>query len=167
MHSYITVRTKRPKIRPNQGFWNQLGTYERRLAAKKETAEPIVSSGLNESWARESSAMFATCRGIELENLADICFESLRDPDIDKKQALLLCLDFIWGRGVLAVEVDWLVAASRVLDESVPEPACADLILRELTDPSSEFQEQWEGEIYPEHVEMVLKCLEIPIQNET
>ena len=99
------------------------------------------------SWARQSNALYACCRDMGLpENaLRDACFgqvceyyrhhnhhryhhdhhdrhhknNSNRINKHDKlDQILFVALDFIWGRGVLAVECDWLAELCRALDRT-------------------------------------------------
>jgi hypothetical protein len=180
--AYRHVQARRSIVKPNTGFWYQLELFAKNLsnAGANSAAPPSLTrtATVDAKWAKASSAVYATCRDVQessteddatKQNLIKECFDALRQPGLDLEQVLCVALDFLWGRGVLAIEVEWLVHVCRTLDErttatslSAPvTPSAAQVALQLLTDESSPFCEQWAGEMYPELVESVQKALRV------
>ena len=64
--AYVAIKKRQPKIYPNPGFWKQLKEYEEDAL---QADESVVASGritIDAVWAKESTAMFAACRDIEI-----------------------------------------------------------------------------------------------------
>ena len=165
------VRSRRPKIRPNRGFWIQLERFEsevnasRRRERGRDTQEEEEADGSNcfdnetsvssrgssddtaniidTNWAERSCALYSTCRSIpdlmyHPNNEGNLMVvlphkhnnnnnnNNLRAGDDDNKSALeshcyrvlCVCLDFVWGRGVLQTDLEWLL----FLCDRLPSP---------------------------------------------
>ena len=156
--AYVQIKTRRPKISPNGGFWQQLRVWEHRVANNMTESRSDESSRnpVDAEWAQSSSALYSTCCESDgmMADLLYACFQRCKSADLD--QVLFVALDFIWGRGVLGCDVDWLVALCGYLEEhnETAEQASA-TALRMLTSSDSKFTLQWSGEVYPEQIERV------------
>ena len=119
------------------------------------------------SWAKESNALYATCREnpdvLKESNL----FASLADIDNEetRKSVLTVCVDYIWGRGILEIDLGWLKYVCDTLDLA-PAPgetrilSAPHIVQDILRDESSDFWSIWAGEVYPNQIEKVLERLE-------
>jgi hypothetical protein len=178
--AYRHVQARRSIVKPNTGFWYQLELFAKNLsnpaAASASVGSPLSTASIDAKWAKASSAVYATCRDVQQsstkddsakQNLTERCFDALRQPGLDLEPVLCFALDFLWGRGVLAIEVEWLVHVCRILDERTAStllnspltPSAAQVVIQLLADESSPFCEQWVGEVYEEWVERVQKAL--------
>jgi protein-tyrosine phosphatase len=114
------VESRRPIVCPNRGFWEQLQRFEDEVEKSKgrQGAEPASStvppdiSGRRElmvdiDWAQKCSAVFSTCHQIpeifQSEEITNGLSEATRREA--QEQILTVCLDFVWGRGVLDVDL--------------------------------------------------------------
>jgi hypothetical protein len=188
--AYIHLKQQRPSINPNEGFWQQLliwqhqhkptattvtdSTSTAKIAATQESvSEPVV----DRDWAQTSSTLYSACRE-QMEGSSDLsnaCFDRcLALTAKDRKQTLEVCLDFVWGRGVSAQDVDWLTALCQFLaeqdiatkttdndnDRSVANNVSVQhQVLAILEDVNSDFGSQWSGEIFPEQMERMQQAL--------
>uniref|UniRef100_A0A7S3DMM3 Protein-serine/threonine phosphatase n=1 Tax=Entomoneis paludosa TaxID=265537 RepID=A0A7S3DMM3_9STRA len=205
--AFVHVKKRRPHVQPNNGFWAQLLSYEKQCQqarqqknANSDDEEVVVSSlvlsqqqqsndvsTIDKEWAQKSSALYGACRDMELpeEAFIDGCFGQLAQlqhpvTDIERNAILNVALDYIWGRGVLEVEVDWLALVCRALDQQgdttlVERPdeddnnavaasglfgnRSCDVVAALLKDPDSEFCFTWTGEIYEHQVIRVFTAL--------
>jgi len=172
--AYTHVKSRRPPVQPNPGFWRQLVLYEKLLVKQQgdtqsEKEEDSAQPPIDDKWVKESTATYAALRHIESlqEEISEHCFgrrlqQSLNSGDKNGAvdHVLNVSLDFIWGRGVLPVEVDWLVKICAVLDAQQVVPCATERVKSMLLDPdSSQFGQDWAGEIYDKDVEKVLTAL--------
>lgn len=98
-------------------------------------------------------------------------------------QMLQLCLDYIWGRGVLKVDLEWLAYICRLVDDGgggddnggiedkerdeegrnnknyKQKQLLVDTVISITQDPESDFCTMWAGEIYPEQIDLVIRTL--------
>lgn len=159
-------------VNPNEGFWEQLEQYEHELLSvskqcqdnhyKDDTGQDY--QGTNEhfdsTWALRSSALYSTCR--EISGSTPVVIERSwyrlanfqTHEQID--QLLFVGLDFLWGRGILDVDLDWFMHLCRHIP---PKQAPFQRVRVMLKDPESKFSQTWSGEIYPEQVHKILNAL--------
>ena len=160
--AYLHVKARRPKSNPNPGFWKQLKTFEEQRHKKCETGLPGVTGDFDLVWATQSNAVFATCRSIPeaLQEIEPIQRLSQISSQEDREHVICVALDFIWGRGVLDIDIKWLSFVCEVLDnEQTGEPSS--LAVRSvLRDTNSEFWDRWSGEIYEPEVTRVLQSID-------
>ena len=153
------------------------------LSASSEENTVIV---IDKDWAKRSTALYGACRDMELakDSFLEGCFARVKGfiqqkhklGQADARMEMLnVALDYIWGRGVLPVEADWLAQLCQILDQeyrsiitkkerasisvSDSTDSSADLIEAILQDPDSEFCSTWAGEIYPHQIECVYTAL--------
>jgi rhodanese-related sulfurtransferase len=177
--SYVILKQRRPSINPNEGFWQQLMIWEHRTATTT-TATTVTSTTaktaayqepepVDRDWAQSSSALYSTCREMEGPDLFHACFDRCLTTK-DRKHTLEVCLDFVWGRGVSIVDVDWLAALCRFLaengngnttsnDSSMASVSVQRQVLVILEDADSDFGTRWSCEIYPKQMERIQQAL--------
>jgi len=126
----------------------------------------LMTDSIDIGWALQSSSIFSTCK--ELSN-HDLCQNSnLIGPlctveTLDqKKQLLFVCLDFVWGRGNLDIDMEWFAfiyehACDRSLgDDSV---SMDDLLKDLLYNQESQFLQFWGGEVFLKDIERLLAAV--------
>jgi hypothetical protein len=120
---------------------------------------------LDASWTLHSNAVFVTCgeirEGLNQERSWQRLGSLLKSLEqLDK--LMLVCLDFVWGRGVLDVDIDWLIHVCRHLISLLVESSSSSSIQQRLKvmlqDPESEFSQIWSGEIYSKDIDRILKA---------
>lgn len=173
--AYVVCKTKRAMVNPNEGFWKQLGDYEKTLKKEHSTSSSrsdaiaTMDNTSMKEWARRSQALFATCREIPQVLRTQDCWRLLDygsvpeggnvDNDNDNSYSfnhkamtklLTIGLDFCWGRGVRDEDIDWLlfVCDQFSLNDGMTMMIQPRAIVRDIvTDADSEFSEAWSGEI--------------------
>jgi hypothetical protein len=166
--AYGVCKTRRHKVNPNQGFWKQLQEYGTKLNMERrdittgcENGAPGTLLGELKDLVLQSNAIFATCRELSIRQMCNNThfsgiFTRLKSAE-QMKQILNVCIDFVWGRGILDVDIDWMIFICRHLlprdFKVLPEEAVEDL----LTNPESDFCQAWAGEIYQKDVGRVLE----------
>jgi len=160
--AYLAVRKRRPMVNPNPGFWKQLEAFE--TYCRNKNSKNVVSDSpgqfeFDTEWATRSNALFATCR--ELPGVVEKaeCFRQLSYAE-NLDAVLFVALDFIWGRGLLDVDVDWLACICRILDKTSAKVHAANRVKAMLTSDESKFNLIWAGEIYEDQIERVLAALQ-------
>lgn len=172
--AYMLCKKRRPLINPNPGFWEQLKKFEKWLSEKEEGKlkssphfDPKVDTKrrFDALWAQQASASYSTC--IELPQhiiFTEDCWKIFVDQEkaivANASHFLFVCLDFIWGRGVLLADLEWFGFICQRLENtrqmtsdfhnqtvSIFEQA-DDMV----TIATSEFSEHWTGEVYEEHI---------------
>jgi hypothetical protein len=133
------VQSRRPRARPNPGFWTQLTIYERRLAGEKAVQPDFFEYTI--AWATRSVATFQTIHNLGLSS-QDL-FPELT-PDVNVQRIMGVALDYVCGRGVLDADLAWLSAVARRLEEIGLDPKAA--VDVHLSD-GSEFAESWSAEL--------------------
>jgi hypothetical protein len=165
--AYRVCKTRRPKVYPNHGFWKQLQEYETKL--KIEQSEIPTSTGYIQialskdqlkDWALQSNAIFVTGRELSIVQMTknghfNMIISGVKTVE-QMTEILNVCVDFVWSRGILTIDIDWMVficqhALPRDL-QNLPEEVIEDLI----TGPESDFCQAWAGEIYQKDVGRVL-----------
>jgi hypothetical protein len=198
--SYILLKQRRPSMDPNEGFWQQLLLWQHRTTAARmdttrtaaATSTSIIGTGtiaktatsqepepVDRDWAEQSSTLYSTCWEIVMEgadrDLFHACFDrciSANALDRNHIHTLEVCLDFVWGRGVSAADVDWLTALCRFLaemdntngnindnDGSMARVSVQRQVLAIIEDTDSNFGSQWSGEIYLKQMERIRQAL--------
>jgi hypothetical protein len=165
---FLHVKARRPVTSPNPGFWDQLKVFEDkcRNTSIDETLPASQHHSFDENWARKSNATFVTYKEIPelVENdeyihcLASVDRQTLRD------HVLFTCLDFVWGRGVHIVDLEWLAFVCESLDRKQsfsPKERAAVAIKSMIEDPESEFCSVWSGEIYKDQSQNLLRKLKV------
>lgn len=159
--AYVEVKKRRPQINPNPGFWRQLQSFESLCRGQIPAIEPSSSTAqdmFDMEWATSSNALFATCR--ELPGVVEEadCFRNLSSVK-NYDRVLFVALDFVWGRGVLHVDIDWLACVCRLLDGTHTmegNKSAAEAVNAMLTSHDSEFTNIWSGEVYNHEIKRVL-----------
>jgi len=180
--AYIHVKSKRPQTSPNPGFWDQLHKFEAQCHSQRECKktdtcdEPVirVEDYFDASWAQLSYASFATCREIPGVLQDDPTMRHLASVKSQKDVECIttVCLDYIWGRGLLDSDLDWLVFICQMLDKrdseedswnesTLSERQAASTVQSILSNEESEFWSAWGGEIYSSQIEKVLRKLQL------
>lgn len=168
--AYVRCKTKRPRVNPNTGFWDQLGTYEQMVQAaetqKLSPAQDSIAEMDVLKWIEMTQAFFVTCRELPGVLATNPCWDLMLDKvdtsPTSLRKFLVTCLDFIWGRGLQDVDLEWFyftldafpTAAGDTRPES-PRKIVQDL----LQDPESELREAWSGEVYQWQIEKATKAL--------
>lgn len=163
-NAYFECKRKRPIIRPNDGFWKQLLQYEQRLqeTINQTTLVPATRCLDSSVWMIESNAIFCTCQTIPDVLMEHETWESMKE--LLKKQNIIdfftSCLDFVWGRGILEVDINWLVCVCLYTQSHCQVVSSKKIISDILDNPNSNFSEWWSGEIYPRDVQKIKNALE-------
>lgn len=139
------------------------------------------------AWASQCNVSFTTCRELpgSFRREQD-CWKRLSrlrarlrrkggdggcsgDEDSEVVSRLLsVCLDFIWGRGVMPVDVEWLSHVCHLLDDhsdghddtgTGATKSVLETSIAMVQDPDSDFCLMWSGEIYPDQVSRVVRTL--------
>ena len=165
--AYFECKRKRPMIRPNDGFWNQLLQYEQHLQEIKHhrnTETPTTHCLDSSAWMIQSNAIFCTCQAIPDVLMKHETWESMKERI--KNQGIVeffsSCLDFVWGRGILGVDIQWLVCVCQYAQSHYCEVVVISskkIISDILDNPNSTFSESWCGEIYPRDVQKIKNAL--------
>ena len=178
--AFVAVKTKRPKICPNEGFWKQLKLFQEQYHSQPQPEEsgsekkqpnkdqkvPLVSTSrhvipIDNSWALRSNATFTTCRDIPsiLSNDKD-WIEIEKDTAVDPFHVLNVCLDFVWGRGLIKVDLEWLKRICCALQESHKFTTdSVTTLISIVKDEDSDFCSRWSGEVYPEQIDRLERFL--------
>jgi hypothetical protein len=151
-------------INPNDGFWNQLESFEQCLLgdSRESSGSEILATDEDSLrlWTQQTQALFATCAAIPQVLEAEDCWKLLDHVSKDNplaRKLLTLCLDFVWGRGVNDGDIEWLLFVCR----QFPSKDFPITILRDiLADAESEFSESWAGEIDPKDIKRLLSALD-------
>lgn len=185
--AYTHVKRMRPQINPNRGFWNQLQTFEKRLTRNEPQSDVLChpsgvlntcgSNGVMDiEWCKVSNAIYSTCREIESEEVLwtqmdprgklDNVLRS-KEKTTDLNRVLVLLLDYTWGRGVLTIDVEWLVFVCHRIDQTQHEqnldtdetlPSMPDMVQTLLSDNNSEFSRLWCGKIYEGQIRKIVQA---------
>jgi hypothetical protein len=161
-------------VNPNEGFWRQLEQYELELKEQRDDDDSDSKNNeealipLDASWALHSNAVFVTCREIPEALNQERSWRRLGSLSKSLEQLdklLFVCLDFVWGRGVSDVDIDWLIHVCRqmisLLVESSSLSSSSSFQQRlkvVLQDPESEFSQIWSGEIYSKDIDRILQA---------
>lgn len=163
--AYVWIKKRRPKVNPNQGFWDQLATYEQTIQELKRNPSPWKSGeNINmdyRTWIEMTQALYATCHDIEGILASHQCWELLNAvcvSEVSLNKFLFACLDFIWGRGLRDVDLEWLDYILRSFPTE-SESQVQKLLHLQIEDSDSEFQEAWSGEISKSQIEKVSEAL--------
>lgn len=179
--AFLYVKARRPAISPNPGFWDQLLVFEGQCHQSGDNDPSLpaqVDMIFDASWAQKSNAHFASCHQILEFLMNSKHFQCLSSATIQesREHVLSLCLDYIWGRGVLDVDLDWLLYVCQVLDdddqtkasssssaaEAAPNLSSAtDTVEGTLRNNESVFWNVWAGEIYEPQIQKVLSKLKV------
>jgi len=164
--AYVLVKRQRPQAQPNEGFWGQLEKFEAQLKKDKDSVyslaehkEGETQRRLDSDWALQSNATFVTCREIpNYDNVlaSDEAWKYLKEQgESDLDHVLFVCLDFVWGRGLLPVDLAWLQHVCHLLEVEV----ATEKAIKMVTDPESDFCSTWSGEIYDEQIQRLRRAL--------
>ncbi|GFH50230.1 hypothetical protein CTEN210_06706 [Chaetoceros tenuissimus] len=147
------VKMRRPMIKPNAGFWNQLGIYEQSLG-RDTTAELDRNLPFNGEWTERSLAKFQTIGHI-VDDPTKLFPEINSQSDME--EILNTSIDYVFGRGVLDSDLEWLSTLCRAIKELGVD---AKAIVSSVFSNGSDFMEMWSGEVYPEYVEKIKSATE-------
>ena len=140
-------------IKPNAGFWNQLGIYEQSLG-RDTTAELDRNLPFNGEWTERSLAKFQTIGHI-VDDPTKLFPEINSQSDME--EILNTSIDYVFGRGVLDSDLEWLSTLCRAIKELGVD---AKAIVSSVFSNGSDFMEMWSGEVYPEYVEKIKSATE-------
>lgn len=153
--AYRTVKSRRPGVEPNPGFWEQLRVYEGRLRHDAPSAKEEITSKFDKDWAEISLANFQTI-GHLLDNGDDRFPEILAETNAS--EVLYVATDYIFGRGIQTADLSWFGALCQRFAQFHCEREVQNIVTC-LFEDGSEFADQWSGEVYPERVEQILAAI--------
>jgi len=158
--AYIFCKARRPMVRPNDGFWNQLHLYEERLADERGEDGADRSVKFDYDWARRSFFFWSTSGHLRpnvWESFPEISYGSSSSSS-DVREIWTAALDYVFGRGVARGDLDWL----RGLYESLqfynlePGPVLESIVLEE---GSECLLEKWAGDVDREQIIFIFETL--------
>jgi protein-tyrosine phosphatase len=157
IEAYTHVKERRPQCNPNPGFWTQLDIFGERI----ERDNNVDKSGLqnerrnnttfDKDWAEKSLATYQTIGHI-IEDPAEM-FRDITNTSCSNGEVIRLAVDFVFGRGVLETDLDWLSALFGAHSSIGVNPK---LFVDGMFTEGSEFMDMWVGEVYPERVEKIM-----------
>lgn len=159
--AYINIKSKRPCISPNSGFWDQLNTFHLQCNNNVEI-DHVNKNYFEYKWVEKSFAFYSTSRSISTD---EECFpELLNNIEFIKANnldsiILEAALDFIYGREYdLINDLKWfrslLLLFTKYININSNE------IIFELLDKSSLFfTDKWCGEYYINKVNVIKKSI--------
>ena len=149
--AYEMIQAQRPKIQPNTGFWKQLQVWETMSQDDDGWRRPLISTGSDilstKSPLLASSAWFATCRDLgpaHEQKWWQCMAAALAQSTKEINGFWMECLDLVWDRGVLTIDLEWFRNACEQLEtdhqKSNPDGGCLlDCTLEVIMDRHSEF----------------------------
>ena len=152
LDAFHHVKMRRPMIRPNAGFCNQLEIYEQSLGPRYTILEIDGDLQFNSEWAERSLAKFQTIGHI-VDDPSKLFPEINCHSDMEK--ILTASIDYVFGRGVLDSDLEWIFTLCKVIKELGADPTS---IASSVFSDGSDFMEMWSGEVYPEYVEKIKKA---------
>ena len=159
--AYVLVKTRRPKVNPNQGFWDQLATYEQTIQEMKRNPTPWKLEENSEmdyhTWIEMTQALYATCYDIEGILGSHPCWQLLVaacESQATLSKFLFACLDFVWGRGLRDVDLEWFDYILHLFPAE-RQSQVRKLLLGHIENPESEFRDAWSGEIRESQIEKI------------
>lgn len=163
--AYLHVKARRPKASPNPGFWDQLKEFEERWRERPTCSVTVEAEALDfdMSWAKASNAFYATCRESPSLLLNHNLTQRLSQVEDERtrEQVLTVCLDYIWGRGVLEIDLDWIVYVCETVDIKDSQQCSSRTVEEILQNENSDFRSIWAGEVYDSQIQKVLKKLKL------
>ncbi|CAJ1953656.1 unnamed protein product [Cylindrotheca closterium] len=163
--AYVLVKKRRPKVNPNQGFWDQLASYEQTIKEIIQNPTPWKSDENSNmdyrTWIEMSQALYATCHDVEGVLASHPCWQLLTIVCTSSEtlnKFLFACLDFLWGRGLRDVDLEWLDYVIHSFPEE-SEAQVQQLLRCLIEDPESEFRDAWSGEIRKEQIEQICQAV--------
>lgn len=172
--AYLQIKKCRPVVGPNPGFWRQLEQFEKWWHQDKAKAndDQILSDSnkdpleINLDWCYQSCILYSTLRDLPHALDDKDCLQALQKPIVlrDMKQYASVWLDFIWGRGLIVSDLEWLSYCCSIVDKSNADidggvPSMAKVVISVAKDQDSDFGISWSGEIYPNQIQKVVKAL--------
>ena len=164
--AYTHVKKRRPKTNLNPGFWVQLDVFHLRIeqcdnknVGKSELQQERSEVTFDRDWAEISLATYQTIGHIITDDPAELLFQDITTPSCNSGEIIQLAVDFVFGRGVLETDLNWL---SALFDAHFsvgvdPKPFVDDMFTE-----GSEFMDMWIGEVYPVIVEKIRgACLRV------
>jgi len=137
--AYRLAKAKRSKVNPNIGFWRQLQEFERSQKDVEVEAAEII---FDHAWAEQSCVQFAAR---DADAFKRLLLMDVADDDM-KERSIEAALDFVFGRGTGASDIEWFLA----LLQAIPVHPCEMPVthrVRGLLDETSEFMQNWKGEV--------------------
>jgi len=163
--AYVLIKTRRPKVIPNQGFWDQLATYEQTIQEMKRNPTIWKSEENSEmdyrTWIEMTQALYATCYDIDGILNSHPCWKLLAaacESKMTLRKFLLTCLDFVWGRGLRDVDLEWFAYVLNLFPTE-HQSQVRKLLRGHIEDPESEFRDAWSGEIRESQIEKISKAV--------
>jgi hypothetical protein len=154
-------------VNPNQGFWDQLSTYEQTIHEIIQNPTPWNSDEFSEmdyrTWIEMSQALYATCHGVEGVLASHPCWQILSIVCTNREtlsKFLFTCLDFLWGRGLRDVDLEWFDYTLHSFPRE-SETQVQRLLRGLIEDPRSEFRNAWSGEIRKEQIEKISQAVQM------
>jgi hypothetical protein len=188
--AYLHVKARRPRIQPNIGFWKQLGEYEKQCRQCEVShrpsevasfeAETPTAIPLDADWIKRSNALYVTCHeSPEILHSSKLHWQ-LQEVDRSPtachaipQHLLSSCLDLVWGRGLVDVDLDWLVYICDTLDSAYDgyndgaantHSSSRQIVTSILQDHDSDFWNIWAGEVYDNQLKKVYERIGIEME---
>ena len=177
--AYLKCKRRRPIIYPNPGFWDQLKKYETRLNTERNKHDDTnlleqkitPSSEKHNNWALRSCYIYSTCAELPIHNLLQNMeligplYDAIKNNN-NLSHFIFVSLDFLWGRGLLGIDLDWFVFLYRHMSDRIDDDAresdvyiVRDLVKEQLNEGVCQLIEFWGGEIYPNEVRKFLVAI--------
>jgi len=180
--AYIHVKKRRPRINPNQGFWHQLQKFEEQwyrrdrvvegstaVSYHSDVGEPDDNKEMDLKWCFTSCILFSTLNDLPHLLKDTDCFHFLTKQAIhlpEMKRFASVWLDFLWGRGLIVSDLEWLSHCCETVDNNVSSrtethhlPSMKEVVISVLQDEDSDFVSSWSGEIYTSQIQKVVGIL--------
>ncbi len=150
--AYNHIKERRPQVNPNAGFWRQLQLYGKRLGQNEDSKKSFLmneETPFDKHWAETSLASFHT-----IGHIANSTIELFPEFNsaCDFEKIIFAALDFVFGRGVLESDLNWLGALCDALRSLGVNPVP---LIDELLLVGSDFMELWCGEVSEENIRSV------------
>ena len=145
--AYFAIKSVRQQVKPNAGFWHQLGVLEQQLSSVSHAegiTPPLGATEHAETWIKASRPNFAALGHARLHHMSP--------PAANEAAEAALSDMFARGRGFRRHDLEWLIAVC----DAVKGAASA---ARELLKPESEFLESWSGEFAESDIQALLRAL--------
>jgi protein-tyrosine phosphatase len=160
--AYIKIKSKRPHICPNSGFWDQLNTFQLQCNNNNEEKD-FNENYFENNWSEESFSFYSTTRSIV--HTDEQCFSELLDNieyiKTNNINLIILeaALDFIYSRVYdLKFDLKWFVSVLRLITKYTNVDS--NVIIFELLDKSSIFfSDKWCGEYYADKVNDIKEAI--------
>lgn len=178
--AYVHVKKRRPAINPNPGFWKQLQKFEERwyrgdgavedstaVSYQSDVGKPEDNKEMDFEWCFASCILFSTLKDLphllkDTDSFHILTTHAISLPQM--KHYASVWLDYVWGRGLIVSDLEWLSHCCEMVDVNVSSqthqlPSMKEVVISVLQDEDSDFGSSWSGEIYTSQIQKVVGIL--------